>query len=583
MRDQGWRTVRIGASAILLCTLALPGRCKEPPRASDDELVLVDADSEGTRDLSTPLPKSMPRPEGDVEAMPIDWPTVLELARASNVEIRLAAERVNQAHIQLSLARSQWIPSLKLGTTWLHHDGAIQDIPGNVFNTSKSSLFAGGTMRAVFEPQKVAVDVLKARQQIFARSGALDRATRQTLQEVSMAYVDLVAAQAGAAISIELSELIGELVKRSEELLRQGVGAEVEVLSNRTRYQTQLQLLNNARQNQLAASAQLGQLLSLPANTRLFAAETQLTPITLVDEKQPEDEMLRQAHAQGPGLAEVVALITALDEQKRQLRRIIFLPTVTADVGGGSFGGGFGGRLNNFDNASDYGVAAYWDVLKLVGTAQTRELFESQRRQASMQYEDITRKLEAGVIVARNAAVKAKERLSMAETEISMAVRAFQLSDSRLKAAETVSPEVMQAIGALGQARSNYLKAVIDYNRAQITLQYLLGQHCNAPEQTKSVDTPHTHGETTIPRAVVNVATDEPKDLKPTVSANDQPALLPTEPTMVPVRKAREPRSTLAPATAHDKEKHRLFRPRWPKEDPATTPSSATETKSKKS
>lgn len=442
-------------------------RAQNPPPRSED----------ANRQLVAPLPRSMPRPEGEMEAIPIDWPAVLELARASNLEIQLASEKVNEAQAQLSLARSQWMPSLKLGTTWLRHDGAIQDIPGNVFNTSKSSLYGGGLAQATFEPQKVAVDVLKAKQQVYARSGALDRATRQTLHDCSMAYIDLVAAQAGAAISLEIASLIQELVERSEQLLKQGVGTKLSVQQNQIQRSKQQQELLDSRQNQLAASAQLVQLLNLAPGTRLFANEENLAPVRLIDEKTAEADLVEQALDQGPGLAEVVAIIAALDKQKEQLKRLVYLPSVAVDVGQGGFGGGFGGDVTNWDGRTDVGVNVYWDVLKMVGNSRVRGLFESQRRQAMLQHDQLTAKLAAGVVVALNQARQAREKVKLAEAEIALAIEAYQLSYARLKSAETLSIEVLQAIGSLGTARANYLRAVIEYNRAQIQLQYLVGYH----------------------------------------------------------------------------------------------------------
>lgn len=429
------------------------------------------------KQLATPLPRSMPRPEGDVEAMPIDWPAVLELARASNLEIQLAIEKVQEAHAQVALAKSQWMPSLKVGSTWLHHDGKIQDIPGNVFDTSKSSLFGGGIAQVDFEPQKAAVDVLRAKQQVYARAGALDRATRQTLHDCSIAYVDLVSAQAGAAISLEIASLIQELVDRSEQLLKQGVGNQVDVLRNQAMYRTQQQKLLDARQHQLAASAQLVQLLNLPPGTRLFANEEKLIPVRLVDEQTPEADLVDQALDQGPGLTEVQALLTALEKQKAQLRRLALLPSISMNVGQGTFGGGFGSSLEDFDSRTDVGVNVYWDVLKVVGNSKARSLFESQRRQALLQHDQVTSKLAAGVVVALNSARQAQEKIKLAETEIEVAIQSYQLSHARLKAAETLSFEVLQAIGTLGTARADYLSAVIEYNKAQIQLQYLVGSH----------------------------------------------------------------------------------------------------------
>lgn len=478
-RRTGWRLAL--ASSLVAAPVFVTAA---PPPANKPVRGAVAKAAEKPREIAAPLPQGLPLP-GKEEAMPIDLPGVLDLARASNLEIQKAQEKVQEAQLQLQLAKAQWLPSLNVGSSWLKHEGQTQDIPGNIITASKASLFAGGIANATIDPQKAIVDILRARQNIYAQSGGLDRATRQSLLDASQAYVDLVAAQVGVAISDEISERIDELVRRSEQLLSQGVGAEVEVLSNRVRGESQKQKLLAARRDHLAASAQLVQLLHLPAVTRLYANEPRLAPLNLVDLDEPESEMIRQALEQGPGLAEVLAMVNAIEEQKRQMRRVIFLPTVTASVGQGAFGGGLGGTLANFGSSTDVGVAAYWDVMKVVGTGKAKDLFESKRRQAMLQHDDVAAKLATGVVVARSTAQTAKEKMVLAEQEIRTAIRAYQLSNSRLQAAETNSAEVLQAIGALGTARANYVAAVIEYNRAQLQLQYLLGRHCEVEKPTE--------------------------------------------------------------------------------------------------
>lgn len=446
-----------------------------------------------TPKLASPLPASKPQTIEAKGVLAIDLPTVLELARASNTEVQISTEKIREAHSLLSLARMQWVPSLQIGATYLHHEGRIQDIDGTIFDASKSSLLGGGLISLQLQPLKVAVDVLKARQNVHARSGELDRVTRATLQEVSMAYVDLVAAQAGASITLEITDLIEDLRNRAEKFEKEGVGTKVDLQRNRAALLSQLQRLSLAKQNQLAASARLAQLLNMQNGTKLVSSEDSPAPLMLVDENQPEESLIDQARNQGPGLSEVVALLNGLDQQERQLRRIALAPNVSVDVGGGTFGGGFGGSLENFNASSDYSVRMYWDVTKIIGTSSTRDLFASKRRQANLQHEQIIGKLTLGVTVARDTALKARERISSAESEIEMTIKIYETSRNRLQAGEPAAAfEVQQAIGTLGQARANYVAAVIDYNKAQIQLQYLIGvgsAPCNFDPKDR-----HRHG-----------------------------------------------------------------------------------------
>jgi hypothetical protein len=120
--------------------------------------------------------------------------------------------------------------------------------------------------------------------------------------------------------------------------------------------------------------------------------------------------------------------------------------------------------------------------MEALGTRQTRELFNSKKRQAGLEHAKLRRQLEAGVSIARMRSIEARRRIVLAEKEVDLAIRRYSQSKKRMDA--DVSPsreidlssiEVMPAIGALARARQNYLQAVINYNKAQVELLYLIG------------------------------------------------------------------------------------------------------------
>ena len=436
----------------------------------------------GAPDLMAPLPRTTP-PIEDGTAMVVDWAMVLDLARASSLEIQIAGEKVNDADIQHQLSRLAWIPSLKIGTTWYNTQGRQQLIPGQIINANKNNLYAGGLASATLDAKKTCLDILRAKQQLSARAGELDRVTRAELQKVSNAYIDLVAAQAGAAISSEIQSLLGDLVERSRLLLQQGLLTEVNVLRKEQELQSSLQNSSEAMGGHHAASAQLVMLLDLEPGTRLVASWDHLAPVTLIDENTPEEELVDRALRQGPGIAEIEAVLQAIAEQQQKLRQLAFMPVFSGQTGYGGFGGSNQSTaIGGFGSRFDAQAGAYWDVMEALGTKQTRELFQSKKRQAGLEHAKLRRQLEAGVSIARMRSIEARRRIALAEREVDLAIRGYSQSKKRMDA--DVSPsreidlssiEVMPAIGSLARARQNYLQAVITYNKAQVELLYLIG------------------------------------------------------------------------------------------------------------
>ena len=86
-------------------------------------------------------PEEVPAREvEDPPKLPIDLPTALRLADASNLQVVFAREQVNLALGRLDQANALWLPSIQAGGSYNHHDGAIQRVEGTQILTSRSRL-----------------------------------------------------------------------------------------------------------------------------------------------------------------------------------------------------------------------------------------------------------------------------------------------------------------------------------------------------------------------------------------------------------------------------------------------------------
>ena len=83
-----------------------------------------------------------PQPYPCDKPLPINLATALKLANAQAWDILIAQTQIEIAAAQLEGARVLWVPSIFGGVDYQHHDGPIQEVPGNVIQTSRSSLFA---------------------------------------------------------------------------------------------------------------------------------------------------------------------------------------------------------------------------------------------------------------------------------------------------------------------------------------------------------------------------------------------------------------------------------------------------------
>ena len=76
--------------------------------------------------------------------LPINLGSALQLAGVRPLDIDIAVQRLQAAAADLDRTKTLWLPNLYVGVDYFRHDGQIQDVTGNVFGISKSTLMAGG-------------------------------------------------------------------------------------------------------------------------------------------------------------------------------------------------------------------------------------------------------------------------------------------------------------------------------------------------------------------------------------------------------------------------------------------------------
>ena len=97
-----------------------------------------------------PVPVEPASPAATDRPLPINLPTALQLSSSRPIDIAVASERMQVAVAQLRQAKVLWLPTLQFGIDYFHHDGRIQDVQGNMMDTSKGSFMLGAAPIAVF-------------------------------------------------------------------------------------------------------------------------------------------------------------------------------------------------------------------------------------------------------------------------------------------------------------------------------------------------------------------------------------------------------------------------------------------------
>jgi outer membrane protein TolC len=417
------------------------------------------------------------------EILPIDLPTALRLADADNPTIAVARQLTEAAYAAVAQADVLWLPNLQAGTTYLRHDGEIQNAAGLVFDTNKSALWVGGGALARVDTSEALFAPLVARRLAQAQSAA-ERAVSNNVQlDVSLAYLDLLLAYGQLAVNADLLARDAEVLRRAriadeQQLSRTGA----DITRARTEYQLRLQERINLRGQARVASSRLARLLLLQPTVGLQPAGPTLLPVTLIAEDGPLDELVTWAIANRPELTESRSLAGASDARLRQARLGPLMPHFEVGYSAGLFGGGQQSSMANFNSRGDAAVGAYWE-LRNFGLANLAEVRQrrAQLGAASSHVTEVQARVADEVVQAAQIARARREMLGVAEASVRDAVETFRRLEvisfgitGPNKLLDTLEPVL--AIQLLGQARYQYLAAIIDYNRAQFQLYTAVGQ-----------------------------------------------------------------------------------------------------------
>jgi outer membrane protein TolC len=379
----------------------------------------------------------------------------LQLANVRPIDIALASERIRLAAAQLERAQVLWLPTVYLGVDYFRHDGQIQDVGGNVFGTSKSSILLGAGPYAVFAITDAIFTPLAERQVVRAREAALQTARNDSLLAVVEAYFNVQQTRGELAGAIEAARRMEEVVRRTEKLAAGGEGilADVDVVRARTEYARRDQALDTARERWRVASADLVRILRLDPSALVEPLEVPHLRVTLVTLDKPVDDLIAMGLTNRPELAAQQALVQATLVRLRQERLRPLIPSVllrgasTPVVGtlaGGYFGGGRNDNLSNFGARSDFDIQVLWELQNL--GLGNRALVDQRRVENQLSVLDLFRlqdQVAAEVTQAFAQARSAASRLGKAENGLKDAVDSANKNFEGLGQTKTASGKVI--------------------------------------------------------------------------------------------------------------------------------------------
>jgi outer membrane protein TolC len=409
---------------------------------------------------------------------------ILQLAESQNPNIALAQERIQEAYARVDRADALWLPSIRAGINYNHHEGRIQDVAGNIINTNRSSLYGGFGANAVGAgspavPGLIAnfhlVDAIYqpriAEHQASSRQFAAAAARNDVLRDASIAYLELLRAEQGTAIAREALDNTQKLAELTRHYAESGQGLQ----ADHQRMQAELAL----REEQLAAqieaqqvaSARLAQLLHADASVVIVSTESTVVPLEVMTLDGSSSEFVAMGLSRRPELCEHRHLVCEAVERWNREKYAPLVPSVLLGLSYGGLGGGLGSTISNTGDRWDADAVAYWELRNLgAGDKAAQCEAASSSRQAQLRQVAMLDRVAREISEAHAQVIQRQKRIRLAQSGITAAEKSYDLNQQRIENAQGLPIETLQAIQALATARRAYLNAVVDYNIAQFEL-----------------------------------------------------------------------------------------------------------------
>lgn len=415
----------------------------------------------------------------DRQVYPLDLSTALRLGDANSLEIALARNRLDAACLGEQAAQAQWLPDLVFNPNYQYHDGKIQRAVGEIIDTRRNSAFVGGGPFLAWDLADTYYDQLVAHQLVHARSAAVGASRNQALLDIAEGYFDLLAAHANLMVARETTFHAERLADLTEKFSKREVGLPSDAARARTEYQSRRQLERLAEERTITVSASLSRRLHLDPRVQLIPLDQRLVPIDVFPAEANPAALVDLALQHRPEIEEGRWLISAASERAQQARIAPWIPQLQVGYSAGGFGGGFDGTpsdpspgfFNTFGSRQDVTAAAVWQLRNLgLGDHYRAELQELEVTSAQLHWTRLIDRVSEEVVSAQEMIVSQREQLNISRAAVESAIESLDKNVQRIREGAGLPIEALQSIQALERARSEYVRTLTTYNKAQFRL-----------------------------------------------------------------------------------------------------------------
>jgi outer membrane protein TolC len=416
------------------------------------------------------------------QVYPIDLPTALRLASARNLDVQIARQRLDQAKANHTSAVEQFFPWITPGAGFNRHEGNIQAVDGTILDVDKQSYTAGVAFTAQVNVGDAIYKSLASKQLVHAAGHGLESQQQDSALFAAQGYYDLAKAKAVVDVIKDALKISQDYQKQIHDAVGIGIafkGDELRVQVQTEQYQI---ALRRAQEQQRVVAARLAQLLHLDSTVELVPQAEDLAPITLVETNAALGSLVERALHARPELKQNQELVAAARDTKNGAVYGPLIPSLGAQAFVGGLGGGKNDSTGDFGHSQDYFVGLGWRIgpggLFDVGRIRASSAqLETARLATDKVRDDIVRQ----VVEDRTRSQSLFDQLATSRQNLATAAELLRLTRERKQYGVGVVLEDIQAQQDLVRARSDYLNAVAEYDKAEFALNWVIGGMTDTP------------------------------------------------------------------------------------------------------
>lgn len=455
------------------------------------------------------------------ELVPVDLEAVIRAALAESHDVQLARQSVEAGIGEYEAAVGRAFPVVVPTAVFEHVEGHVRATEGNLANVGFDTFQPSIALQWVINPGRVYYDIVVARKRLSAVQHLEKDVIQGILHRATTQYYELVLAQSRVAAAHQGMLEAQELLRISRLRLDIGTGVPADELRAQARLAERRQDLVSELQEFYDRSVDLALTLRVHPTVTLVPSLEELSPIRLVSDDLPVDDLLGIAVIFRPDLERVRELVEAAAAERKRSLWDALGPTLTLAYQYGIIKTrannvieptGIPGNLtlNPASPTGAFSSNALANGLIKEGIArgskglegrsdQTTGFHDQQRATAGIGWRLSLASigdLKVARAVTQQTIIEAERRLDIAQAQVVAAVQAsrsqhelidlasqqvesgnetLRLSEANLRAGTATTLDVLQAQDAAIQGRLRYATAVIRFNQSQVDLLASLG------------------------------------------------------------------------------------------------------------